>query len=1193
MPLQITCYPYSSTMKKRLLLFFLLLGLSYGVYAQTTYYVATDGSNTGNGTSWANAFSSLQKAIETSAFGDSIFVKKGRYLLETSISMKEGVKIYGSFVGRESYLASRIITPESTILDGQNKRRVIFNNGLTDAAVLDGFLITGGRADQGGGIYNREASPILNNLIIIGNTASGVGGAGGGGIYNVSSHPTLVNVIISGNTAIGGSFGGGGGLYNYYSSPSLTNVTISGNTAENNNDSKDFDFTEVSEDNYSVNGGGGMLNVNCYSTITNAVINGNRLKGNAAGGAILSFESRPILTNVTISGNKTGLVNFFYSEPEIRNSIVIGNGKFEINNRDNSGTVVSYSLVQGYEGQGGIGNLDGNTVNVEDVFVDSNFDFKSDTIGNYKLKATKDNPVIDKGSDTFYAVGNSPDLSTIFFDRAGFGRFDGTIDMGAYEYHFPIAYSVVIAGPYRVGETLAGSYKYSDINGDPEIGSSYQWYHAIDSAGSELKAIVGATEQSYVLKAADVGKYIAFEVTPSDGIEGESKRSTWGGAVNKGKDQVIIFGPLTSKTYGEEGFELRATASSGLAVSYVSSSPKVATISKGKLIIVGAGTTTITAFQGGNDQWNSAAQVNQKLIINKKTLTITADDKAKTYGAEDTALTYTVTGFAYGDSEAILNGALTRKSGENFGTYPIQLGTLDAGSNYMINFIEGNFTIGNKVLNVITDTHQLKKYGDIDPIFTYSVSGFINGDNKSILTGTLIRQKGEIVGSYPIQKGTLTANNGYIINFIGADFNIFSQELLVIADPGQSKTYGDIDPTFTYTAKGFQRGDDKSILSGALSREAGETVGTYPILLDTLSAGPNYNIVFIGADFLIISKDIDKDGVPDDLEERQGTDPNDPQDYLDTDDDEVPDYVEDREGTALVDPLDYLDSDRDGIPDYVQVRSIREFVPQTLSVTWGTPILGIPYPTEVVAVTSQDEFINMTVSWNLEGYDPMISGTAPYTGLISETEGLFNAYNRIPMLEITVRPKPAPEDVTLGNSEFIGNPETYFQEIGAFTVVDPLDDVHEFMLPEGEGDNGYFGIKSGILFWKSSDEAAGRTDFSIVVKVTDRAGNELVKPFTIHRLRTSLEDIELHNTFTPNGDGINETWGIPSLRYYSGVRIQVFDNGGQRLFYTKDADILWDGMYKGKNLPVGTYFYVIEVKETGEMRRGVLNLLRQ
>ena len=76
--------------------------------------------------------------------------------------------------------------------------------------------------------------------------------------------------------------------------------------------------------------------------------------------------------------------------------------------------------------------------------------------------------------------------------------------------------------------------------------------------------------------------------------------------------------------------------------------------------------------------------------------------------------------------------------------------------------------------------------------------------------------------------------------------------LTVTADSGQTKVYGQPDPPLTYQASGFLGGDTaESVLTGALSRTAGENVGSYAINQGSLSAGGNYTIVFISADFAI------------------------------------------------------------------------------------------------------------------------------------------------------------------------------------------------------------------------------------------------------------------------------------------------------------------------------------------------------
>ena len=196
-------------------------------------------------------------------------------------------------------------------------------------------------------------------------------------------------------------------------------------------------------------------------------------------------------------------------------------------------------------------------------------------------------------------------------------------------------------------------------------------------------------------------------------------------------------------------------------------------------------------------------------------------------------------------------------------------------------------------------------------------------------------------------------------------------------------------------------------------------------------------------------------------------------------------------------------------------------------------------------------------------------------------------------MTITVAPKPAPTDVNLSNSTFNGSVDTFFLEVGSFLITDPIDNVHSVTLLGDGYDNRYFEIKDNVLFWSSEDRAEGKTEFTIVVRVTDRDGNTLDKMFTIIRTRPEIQSVVVENTFTPDGDGFNDTWGVPEIRFFSGARVQVFERSGERVFYTEDPDVRWDGTFKGKELPVGTYYWVLELRETGETRRGLLNVFRK
>ena len=88
-------------------------------------------------------------------------------------------------------------------------------------------------------------------------------------------------------------------------------------------------------------------------------------------------------------------------------------------------------------------------------------------------------------------------------------------------------------------------------------------------------------------------------------------------------NQTITFAALPSKLIGDVAFTLNATSSSALAVSYTSSNTSVATVSGNTVAIVGAGSTTITASQAGDANYNAATNVTQTLTVNKANQSIT------------------------------------------------------------------------------------------------------------------------------------------------------------------------------------------------------------------------------------------------------------------------------------------------------------------------------------------------------------------------------------------------------------------------------------------------------------------------------------------------------------------------------------------------------------------------------------------
>jgi gliding motility-associated-like protein len=87
--------------------------------------------------------------------------------------------------------------------------------------------------------------------------------------------------------------------------------------------------------------------------------------------------------------------------------------------------------------------------------------------------------------------------------------------------------------------------------------------------------------------------------------------------------------------------------------------------------------------------------------------------------------------------------------------------------------------------------------------------------------------------------------------------------------------------------------------------------------------------------------------------------------------------------------------------------------------------------------------------------------------------------------------------------------------------------------------------------------------------------------------------IYVPNSFTPNGDGMNETFGA----YSEGVKdftMQVFDRWGAMIFESNDINKRWDGTYRGQLAPQGSYVYKIQAKAiNGRIltKKGTVNLI--
>jgi len=92
---------------------------------------------------------------------------------------------------------------------------------------------------------------------------------------------------------------------------------------------------------------------------------------------------------------------------------------------------------------------------------------------------------------------------------------------------------------------------------------------------------------------------------------------------------------------------------------------------------------------------------------------------------------------------------------------------------------------------------------------------------------------------------------------------------------------------------------------------------------------------------------------------------------------------------------------------------------------------------------------------------------------------------------------------------------------------------------------------------------------------------------------TVIVFFELPNTITPDGDNVNDVWNIPEIEKFPDVTVKIFNRWGVEVFSSTGYNEPWDGTTDGEELPVGSYYYIIDYNREGkENLNGTVNIIR-
>lgn len=98
--------------------------------------------------------------------------------------------------------------------------------------------------------------------------------------------------------------------------------------------------------------------------------------------------------------------------------------------------------------------------------------------------------------------------------------------------------------------------------------------------------------------------------------------------------------------------------------------------------------------------------------------------------------------------------------------------------------------------------------------------------------------------------------------------------------------------------------------------------------------------------------------------------------------------------------------------------------------------------------------------------------------------------------------------------------------------------------------------------------------------------------FTDEITVTVLPFVDVPNTFTPNRDGINDTWEIANIEKYPNCQVQVFNQWGNMVFSSIGYGEKWNGLFKGQELPLATYYYIIHLDKTEKPLSGSITIVK-
>jgi gliding motility-associated-like protein len=662
------------------------------------------------------------------------------------------------------------------------------------------------------------------------------------------------------------------------------------------------------------------------------------------------------------------------------------------------------------------------------------------------------------------------------------------------------------------------------------------------------------TAGSFVLAGADLGNYNLNTVT----------ETTTGTITEKPITVTLNASPLITKVYDGNAGATLVTANyslQGLETGDVVTVSGTAAydnkrVGTGKMITVNG--FALAGVQSSNYTLSTTtANVNGDITTKPITLSLNASPAiTKEYDGSMEAMlvsaNYSLQGIEAGDVVSVSGtGHYDDKNGGTGKTVTANDFILAGSDRNNYNLITGSATttgtITARALTVKADDKE-KFVGAVNPVFTLSYSGFINGEDESALTvipvGATVATQSSPIGTYPITvsggvspnynmtyvPGTLTVKPGAPDQVLLTPADLYENEAPAALAGTLSATSQDPNAVFTYTLVSGLGDADNALFSIQNTNELRTTAvldfeqkQSYSVRIRATTQ----NNLSLDEAFMVILRDINEVPTMDVISAQEFC------------------YSEEEESILLT-----------GITG-------GEEASQAVSLRVRTDNPGL--------------FSSLTVS-------PVSGNTAILRYRLKDASSIGSA-----MITVTAQDNGGTAN---------GGIDTIAHSFGLDIYALPVAKIVSEQGTElSKGVTATLVASGGVAYeWSTGDTTASikvrptlATTYSVVV--ISEQGCTSMETITLNVLE-DYKAVEGTNLMSPNGDGVNDYWVIDNIDMYPNNVVKVFDRAGREIFSQRDYTNTWDATIGGSALAEGTYFYIVDFGTGADVIKGFITIIR-